>query len=550
MPIQSINPADGVLLRSFTPLTDEALLTKIEVAHAAFVHSPETPLSHRSLCMRKLATLLEHETGDLAALITAEMGKPIAAARAEIVKCATVCRYYADHAARILATEPVDIGSCDACVRWDPLGVVLAVMPWNFPFWQVFRFLAPALMAGNVGLLKHSSNVPQCALAIEELVRRAGFPRGTFQTLLIEVSQVESVLADERVAAVTVTGSESAGRAIAAQAGWLIKKSVLELGGSDPFIVMPSADLDVAVDAAVRARCINSGQSCIAAKRFLIADSIYDDFEKRFVAGMDAMKIGDPTHEDTEIGPLATAAQVDEVHAQVQAAVQAGGRVLTGGERMLGKGNYYEPTVIAGVPRTSKVYREEVFGPVAMLFRVRDIDEAIEVANDTQFGLGASVWTRKHAEQRRFAAGLQCGSVFINAPVASDPRLPFGGVKHSGYGRELSAAGMREFLNAKTVVIAEPVVAKQIQAPKQSASPIAKPDAADAGHKPFRDFLNEAQAAAKQSDSSRSRTSDRAPYAPLRPQKKMRRDQIAGRASSLPNELLEVEVRRERELPD
>jgi succinate-semialdehyde dehydrogenase/glutarate-semialdehyde dehydrogenase len=414
------------------------------------------------------------------------MGKPIVAARAEVVKCASACRYYADHAERILASEPVEIGADDAYVRWDPLGVLLAVMPWNFPFWQVFRFLAPALMAGNVGLLKHASNVPQCALAIEELVRRAGFPRGVFQTLLIEASQVEMVLADERVAAVTVTGSEAAGRAIAAQAGWLIKKSVLELGGSDPFIVMPSADLDLAVDAAVRARCVNSGQSCIAAKRFLIADEIYDDFESRFVAGMDAMKIGDPTREETEIGPLASAAQIDEVDAQVQAAIAAGGRLLTGGERMLGKGYYYEPTVIAGVSRTSAVYREEIFGPVALLFRVRDIDEAIAVANDTQFGLGASVWTRNDAEQRRFAAELQSGAVFFNAPVASDPRLPFGGIKRSGYGRELSAAGMREFLNAKTVVIAEPVAVIRSEVVAQSSSEGAL---ADRGPVPFRDFL-------------------------------------------------------------
>jgi succinate-semialdehyde dehydrogenase / glutarate-semialdehyde dehydrogenase len=455
MPIQSINPANGALLRSFTPLTDEALFDKVGLADIAFASYAEVPLSHRALCMRKLAHLLEHETDDLAALITMEMGKPITAARAEIVKCASVCRYYAEHAARILAPEPIDAGSNEVYVRWEPLGVVLAVMPWNFPFWQVFRFLAPALMAGNAGLLKHASNVPQCALAIEALVRRAGFPRGTFQSLLIEASQVETVLSDERVAAVTVTGSEAAGRAIAAQAGWLIKKSVLELGGSDPFIVMDSADLDVTVEAAVRARCLNSGQSCIAAKRFLIAEAIYDEFESRFVAGMEAMKIGNPTLEETEIGPMATLAQVEELDAQVQAAIQAGAQVLTGGERMVGEGNFYEPTVLAGVPRDSEVYRQEFFGPVAMLFRVGDVDEAVAVANDTPFGLGASVWTRVRSEQERFTKELNCGAVFINAPVVSDPRMPFGGTKHSGYGRELSAAGMREFLNAKTVVVSE-----------------------------------------------------------------------------------------------
>jgi succinate-semialdehyde dehydrogenase/glutarate-semialdehyde dehydrogenase len=454
MPIESINPANGHMLRRFTALIESQLLEKIDLAHSAFAGYAKIPLSHRALCMRKLASLLEQEAAELAALITAEMGKPVTQARAEVLKCASVCHYYAAHAARILTPEPITVDQRDALVRWDPLGIILAVMPWNFPFWQVFRFLAPALMGGNAGLLKHASNVPQCALAIETLVRRAGFPRGIFQVLLIDAGHVEMVLADERIAAVTLTGSEVAGRAIAAQAGWLIKKCVLELGGSDPFIVMASADLDAAVPAAVHARCINTGQSCIAAKRFLIADAIYDEFESRFVAGMESLKIGDPAREETEIGPLATAGQVEELAAQVQAAVQAGAHILTGGERMLGQGCFYEPTVLSGVPRSSAVYREEIFGPVAMLFRVRDLDEAIEVANDTPFGLGASVWTTNASEQRRFTVELQCGSVFINTPVASDPGLPFGGIKHSGFGRELSAAGMREFLNAKTVVVA------------------------------------------------------------------------------------------------
>jgi succinate-semialdehyde dehydrogenase/glutarate-semialdehyde dehydrogenase len=417
--------------------------------------------------MRKLAHLLDHDIAELSALITAEMGKPITQSRAEVAKCASVCRYYADHAARILAPEQLESSSGSASIHWEPLGVILAVMPWNFPFWQVFRFLAPALMAGNTGLLKHSSNVPQCALAIEALVRRAGFPRGTFQTLLIESTQVEAVLADEHIVAVTVTGSEPAGRAIAAQAGWLIKKSVLELGGSDPFIVMPSADLDAAVAAAVQSRCLNSGQSCIAAKRFLVADSIYDEFEERFVEGMEDVKVGDPTREETQVGPLATVAQVEELEAQVQAAIQAGARAITGGERMVGTGNYYEPTILTGIPKTAAIYRQEVFGPVAMLFRFADMEEAIVIANDTPFGLGASVWTRNRIEQKRFSAALECGAVFINAPVVSDPRLPFGGVKHSGYGRELSTAGMREFLNAKTVMVAEPTPE---QAPTKRAS--------------------------------------------------------------------------------
>ena len=456
MPIQSLNPATGELLKSFTPLTEEALLQKIGLAEIALAAYADVPLAHRALCMRKLAYLLESESADLAALITSEMGKPITESRAEIAKCALACRYYAENAAAILAPEPVDVAPNTAHVQWDPLGIVLAVMPWNFPFWQVFRFLAPALMAGNVGLLKHASNVPQCALAIEALVRRAGFSRGTFQTLLIDSEQVEMVLADDRIAAVTVTGSEAAGRAIAAQAGWFLKKSVLELGGSDPFIVMPSADLGAAVTAAVKARCINSGQSCIAAKRFIVADSIYDEFEERFTAGMKAMKVGDPTLETTQIGPLSSAAQVFDLEAQVEAAVAAGARVLTGGARAGSNGNYFQPTVLSGLPRNAAVYREELFGPVAMLFRVRDVDEAIQVANDTQFGLAASAWTRNHTEQRRFVTELHCGSVFLNAFVASDPRLPFGGVKRSGYGRELSAAGMREFLNAKTVVLAAP----------------------------------------------------------------------------------------------
>jgi succinate-semialdehyde dehydrogenase/glutarate-semialdehyde dehydrogenase len=454
MAIESINPATGKLLRRYDALTDEDAQKKITLAAEAFRNSASVPLDHRALCMRKLASILEHEIEDLALLITQEMGKPLGASRQEILKCADTCRYFADHAARILSSESIPTEHHHSYVRWDPLGVILAVMPWNFPFWQVFRFLAPALMAGNVGLLKHAPNVPQCALAIESLVRRAGFPRGSFQALLIEAHDVESVLGDERIAAVTVTGSETAGRAVAAQAGWLIKKSVLELGGSDPFIVMPSANLDLAIETAVHARCVNSGQSCIAAKRFIIADAVYEAFESRFVAGMEAMRVGDPMKDSTDIGPLATARAVDTLEAQVKAAKAAGARILTGGERMVGEGNYFEPTVLAGVPRTASVYREELFGPVAMLFRVKSLDEAIDLANDTSFGLSASAWTRDPAEQQRFVSELQCGGVFLNTMVASDPRLPFGGIKRSGYGRELSAAGMREFLNAKTVVIA------------------------------------------------------------------------------------------------
>ena len=454
MAIESINPATGVLIRRYQPLTQEELRQKIAIASDSFHNYGSVPLGHRALCMNKLANLLDEDAVELAKLITQEVGKPLKAARAELTKCASVCRYYADNAARMLAPELIITDASRSYVRWDPLGVVLAVMPWNFPFWQVFRFLAPALMAGNVGLLKHAPNVPQCALAIESLVRRAGFPRGTFQALLIEASQVEEVLGDPRIVAVTLTGSEAAGRAVGAQAGWLIKKSVLELGGSDPFIVMSSADIDLAVKNAILARCQNSGQSCIAAKRFIVHESVYADFESKFVAGMAAVQVGDPMEERTEIGPLATSRQLETLDGQVNAALAAGAKLLTGGRRILGPGFYFEPTVMADLPRTAFVYRDEIFGPVALLFRARNLNEAIEIANDTPFGLAASAWTRDPAEQQRLVAEIQAGAVFLNKMVASDPRLPFGGIKHSGYGRELSAAGMREFLNAKTVYIA------------------------------------------------------------------------------------------------
>jgi succinate-semialdehyde dehydrogenase/glutarate-semialdehyde dehydrogenase len=469
MPIQSINPATGELLRSFSPLEAEAIAAKLALAHEASHSYPSEPLTQRTFWMRRLAHLLEAEENELAALIVSEMGKTITSARAEVAKCARACRYYAEQSEAMLTPEFITTEHARSYVRWDPLGVILAVMPWNFPLWQVFRFLAPALMAGNVGLLKHASNVPQCALAIEALVRRAGFPRGVFQTLLIESKQVEKVLADERVAAVTLTGSEAAGRAVAAQAGYLIKKSVLELGGSDPFIVMPSADLTETVKNAVEARCINNGQSCIAAKRFIVHESVYREFEHRFVEAMASQVVGDPMNESTQMGPLATSQITEDLQKQVDAAIHSGGRLLTGGRRLMRGGNFFAPTVIAELPRKAAVSREETFGPLAFVFRVSSLDEAIAAANDTPFGLGASCWTNETAEQQRLALELQCGSVFFNTPVASDPRLPFGGIKRSGYGRELSAAGMREFLNAKTVVIA--AVAKQPSASEKAAEP-------------------------------------------------------------------------------
>jgi succinate-semialdehyde dehydrogenase/glutarate-semialdehyde dehydrogenase len=457
--IQSLNPANGKLLRSFDPLTPEALNAKLAIAASAAKTYPKETLDQRIFWMRRLAALLEADIEELAVIMTSEMGKTIVSARDEVSKCAAGCRYYADNAARILAPERIATDHSDSYVRYDPLGVILAVMPWNFPLWQVFRFLAPALMAGNIGLLKHASNVPQCALAIEALVRRAGFPRGVFQTLLIEARQVEHLLNDPRVAAVTLTGSEAAGRAVAAQAGWLVKKSVLELGGSDPFIVLPSANLAAAVENAIKARCINNGQSCIAAKRIIVHESIYTEFEKRFVAGMADLRIGDPMLETTDIGPLATPEILEELLQQVTMARESGGRVLTGGARAFVEdgdmGNYFKPTVIAGLMRNAPICQEEIFGPVALLFRVASLDDAIALANDTPFGLAASAWTTDDAERQRLAIELQCGAVFFNTPVASDPRLPFGGIKRSGYGRELGAAGMREFLNAKTIVVAE-----------------------------------------------------------------------------------------------
>ena len=405
--------------------------------------------------MLRAAEILENEKGEFGRIMTAEMGKTIKSARDEAAKSAWGCRYYAENAEAFLRDETVVTEAGTNFVAYQPIGPVLAVMPWNFPFWQVLRFAAPALMAGNVGLLKHASNVPQCALAIEDIFKRAGFPEGAFQTLLISSSQVQQVIDDPRVAAVTLTGSEPAGRQVASQAGRQIKKTVLELGGSDPFIVMPSANVSAAAATAVKARTINNGQSCIAAKRFIVADAIADEFEKQFVAGMQALKVGDPMDESVDVGPLATPQILDDLDRQVRQSVAAGARILTGGKRLQQPGNFYEPTVLASIPEKAVAYREELFGPVASLFRVTDLDAAIELANDSTFGLGASVWTRDAQERRRFIDDIEAGQVFVNGMTASDPRLPFGGVKASGYGRELSSFGIREFVNIKTVCIKE-----------------------------------------------------------------------------------------------
>jgi succinate-semialdehyde dehydrogenase/glutarate-semialdehyde dehydrogenase len=451
MPIVSINPATGETLATFTPLAAEALEEKLALAERAFGLHRKTSFRERARIISKAADILDQEAERLGALMTSEMGKTLASAIAESKKCALGCRYYAENAERFLADEAIATSASRSFVRYQPLGVVLAIMPWNFPFWQVLRFAAPAIMAGNVGLLKHASNVPQCALAIEEILTRAGCAPGVFQTLLIESKQVEALLDDPRVAAVTLTGSEAAGQAVASRAGHQIKKAVLELGGSDPFIVLPSTNVSATAKAAVGARTINNGQSCIAAKRFIVADAIYDEFERRFVEGMQALRLGDPMAAETEVGPLATARIREELHDQVVRATESGARLLTGGTVLPGKGNYYPPTVLSNVSRSSPVFREEFFGPVAMLFRVKDVSEAIELANNSPFGLGSSVWTEDPAEIEACIDGIEAGQVFVNAPVASDPRIPFGGVKRSGFGRELSAVGIREFVNVKTV---------------------------------------------------------------------------------------------------
>jgi succinate-semialdehyde dehydrogenase / glutarate-semialdehyde dehydrogenase len=449
--ISTTNPATGKIIRTFEPFTAARVSESIDRAMAAYHEHRRTSFSERATRMRKAAEILDAECRDLGQLMTLEMGKPYKAATAEAEKCATACRYYADNAERFLADEPVQIEGSKAWVAFQSIGVVLAIMPWNFPFWQVFRFAAPALMAGNVGLLKHASNVPQCALAIEDIFRRAGFTDGAFQTLLIGSDAVEGIIADSRVAAITLTGSEGAGRSVGSAAGKSLKKSVLELGGSDPFVVMPSADLEAAVSTAVTARMINNGQSCIAAKRFIIHEKIYDEFLKKFVARVSAIAVGDPMDEKTELGPLATAAIRDGLDAQVQGSVAKGARLLTGGKKLDGEGWFYAPTVLADIPPDTPAAQDELFGPVASVFRAKDLTDAIRIANGTTFGLGASAWTRDDAERDRFIAEIESGLLFINGMVASDPRLPFGGVKNSGYGRELGEFGIREFVNIKSV---------------------------------------------------------------------------------------------------
>jgi succinate-semialdehyde dehydrogenase/glutarate-semialdehyde dehydrogenase len=458
MPIATINPTTGETEKTFEALPDSELDQRLARAHAAFGSYRLKSFDERAQWMRAAAEILDSDQEAIARLMTTEMGKTLASARAEVAKCAGGCRFYADNAAAFLADEPADhaaVGATAAFARYQPLGVVLAVMPWNFPLWQVMRFAAPALMAGNVGLLKHASNVPQTALFLEELFARAGFPDGVFQTLLIGSDRVERVLRDPRVVAATLTGSAPAGKSVAAIAGSEVKPTVLELGGSDPFVVMPSADLGRAASVATTSRCQNNGQSCIAAKRFVVHDAIADEFESLFVDRMRSLRVGDPMEDGTDVGPLATEQGRKDVEEVVADAVAKGAQILCGGQRPERPGWYYPPTVITRITREMRMFHEEVFGPVAAVYRVGNIDEAIDLSDATVFGLGSNIWTTDPADQERFVRDVVAGQVFINGMTTSYPQLPFGGVKESGHGRELSAHGIREFCNIKTIWVGE-----------------------------------------------------------------------------------------------
>jgi len=458
MAIATVNPTTGETLKTFDPLTAAELEEKLARSVTAYAGYRLTSYADRAGWLRAAADILDTETDSIAALMTTEMGKTLAAGKVEIGKCAAGCRYYAEHGAALLADEPADadaVKAVQAYAHYQPIGPVLAVMPWNFPLWQAMRFAAPALMAGNVGLLKHASNVPQSALFLEELFRRAGFPADVFQTLLIGSGQVETVLRDRRVVAATLTGSGAAGSSVAAIAGDEIKHTVLELGGSDPFVVMPSADLPRAAQVATTARCQNNGQSCIAAKRFIVHTDVYDEFARLFAKELSALKLGDPTVDGTDIGPLATEQGRKDVQELVADAVGRGAQVVVGGTAPDGPGWFYPATLLTGITKDMRMYAEEVFGPVAQLHRVADIEQALELANDSDFGLGSNAWTSDPQEQDRFVRDLQAGMVFINGMTGSYPELPFGGVKTSGYGRELASHGIKEFCNTKTVWIGE-----------------------------------------------------------------------------------------------
>jgi succinate-semialdehyde dehydrogenase / glutarate-semialdehyde dehydrogenase len=457
MAIATTNPATGETLREFDELTDAELDAKLQAAADAFRGYRRTTFAERAGWLRRAADLLDEEADRLGRLAVTEMGKTLASAVAEVGKCAKGCRWYAEHGEEVLADVAHEVpGDGRVFTRYEPLGPVLAVMPWNFPYWQVFRFAAPALMTGNVGLLKHASNVPQCALAIEDVLRRAGFPEGAFQTLLVSSGKVSGIIADDRVRAVTITGSEPAGREVGATAGKSIKPSVLELGGSDPFIVMPSADLEAALDAAATSRLLNNGQSCVNAKRFIVHEQVAEEFERGLARRFEAKKVGDPMDPDTEIGPLVNSAAVETIDQQVRDTVAAGARLVTGGKPLDGAGWFYPPTLLADIPDGSPAHHEELFGPAATLWRARDLDDAIRIANDSPFGLGGSAWTTDPDEQERLVTGVETGMIYINKFTESTPEVPFGGAKNSGYGRELAQFGPLAFVNAKTVWIAAP----------------------------------------------------------------------------------------------
>lgn len=450
--MKSLNPATGEVLKTFDAYTNDQVDAILIKADEGFLAHKKTSFSDRKNKMKNAARILLDKKGELASLMVLEMGKPIAAAISEIEKCADLCEYYADHAEKFLQDKHIESDFQESYVRYLPIGAVLAVMPWNFPFWQVFRFAVPALMAGNVGLLKHASNVPQCALAIEKIFKDAGFTEGAFQTLLIESKDVERIIADDRVRAVTLTGSEKAGQSVARQAGQNIKKSVMELGGSDPFIVMPSADLSKAVNWAVKGRVQNNGQTCIAAKRFIVHEDIYDDFRAQLIEKFEALKVGNPMDEDSDIGPLATESIRKDLDEQVKESIEKGATKLCGATVVEGDGYYYQPGLLENIPKDSPAYSEELFGPVGLLFRFSDLTEAVEIANDTRFGLGSVIYSQEENDINYAIDNLDAGATFINGIVASNPRLPFGGVKYSGYGRELSIEGLLEFMNTKTIV--------------------------------------------------------------------------------------------------